>query len=156
MLEYSITARRYAPARATAHCKQAELALDINPAGSPDAFNPAELLLTAVAACMLKGIERVSPMLKFTLESATVHVRGLRQDSPPRMLRIEYELVVDTAEADRRLALLHENVKKFGTVYNTLAAACELDGCIRRMHPAEKREEISVALVAGSEIDPLC
>jgi uncharacterized OsmC-like protein len=156
MLEYRITARRSAPARATANCKQAELALDITPAGIADAFNPAELLLTALAACMLKGIERVTPMLAFALESATVHVRGLRQDSPPRMLRIEYELVVDTAESARRLALLHDNVKKFGTIYNTVAAACELDGCIRRMHPAEKDEEIPAALVAGSDIDPLC
>jgi hypothetical protein len=72
------------------------------------------------------------------------------------MLRIEYELVVDTAESARRLALLHDNVKKFGTIYNTVAAACELDGCIRRMHPAEKDEEIPAALVAGSDIDPLC
>jgi hypothetical protein len=47
-------------------------------------------------------------------------------------------------------------VKKFGTIYNTVAAACELDGCIRRMHPAEKDEEIPAALVAGSDIDPLC
>lgn len=156
MLEYRISARRSTPAHGTANCKQAELALDITLAGREDAFNPAELLLTAVAACMLKGIERVTPLLDFALESATVHVRGLRQDRPPRMLRIEYELVIDTAESNRRLALLHDNVKKFGTIYNTVAAGCELDGCIRRMHPAERKEEIPLALVAGSDIDPLC
>lgn len=149
MLEYRIIARRSAPARATANWKQAEIELDITPSGRDDAFNPAELLLTAVAACMLKGIERLTPMLTFALESATVHVRGVRQDNPPRMIRIEYELVVDTAESDRRLALLHENLKKFGTIYNTVAAACELEGCIRRMDPAEKNGEIPAALVAG-------
>jgi hypothetical protein len=32
--------------------------------GACDAFNPAELLLVAVAACMIKGIERVAPMTR--------------------------------------------------------------------------------------------
>ncbi len=33
--------------------------------GRPDAFNPAELFLAALAACMIKGIERAIPMLNF-------------------------------------------------------------------------------------------
>lgn len=32
-----------------------------------------------------------------------------------------YEIVVDTDESDLRLELLHDNVKKFGTVFNTVA-----------------------------------
>ena len=85
MLEYTITARRNSAAVATAECTradQASLSLDVDPAGRTDAFNPAELLLTAVAACMLKGIERAVPMLKFSLRTAEVRVHGLRQDSP--------------------------------------------------------------------------
>lgn len=137
MLEYTIRAFRSAPASATATCDRAELAslsLDVDPAGRSDAFNPAELLLTALAACLLKGIERATPLLRFALRSAEVRVHGVRQDSPPRMVRVDYELAVDTEESDDRLALLHRNLQKFGTVYNTLAAATELNGSIHRGH----------------------
>lgn len=132
MLTYTIHARRTAPASAEALTKDARLTLDTDPAGRADAFNPAELFLTAVAACMLKGIERVTPMLKFELRGAEVRVYGERQDSPPRMIRIEYELAVDTDESDARLALLHKNVMKYGTIYNTVAAALPLTGTIAR------------------------
>jgi hypothetical protein len=39
---------------------------------------------------------------------------------------------VDTDERDRRLELLHQNVMKFGTVYNTVAVGTELVGTLRR------------------------
>jgi len=135
MLEYTVTARRNGPAAAVATCARcptAVLALDTAPAGRADAFNPAELLLASVAACMLKGIERVAPLLKFRLEGAAVRVHGVRQDAPPRMTRIDYDLVIDTDESDQRLDLLHQNVRKFGTIYNTVSAAVELTGRVRR------------------------
>lgn len=128
MLEYTVSAATTGPARAVARCKAAELVLDTDPAGRADAFNPAELLLTAVAACMLKGIERVAPMLHFAWRGARVRVHGVRQDAPPRLVRIDYELVVDTDEGDARLELLHRNVRKYGTISNTVAAAVELTG----------------------------
>jgi len=98
----------------------------------PDAFNPAELLLAALTACMIKGIERVTPVLKFRLRGVEVRVHGVRQDVPPRMESIDYELIVDTDEDDRRLELLHENVKRYGTVFNTVAPGTALSGAIRR------------------------
>lgn len=136
MLSYSIHARRTAPRSAEATTKSARLALDTDPAGRDDAFNPAELLLTSVAACMLKGIERVAPMLKFAFRHAEVHVQGTRDDSPPRMNQIEYALVVDTDESDARLRLLHRNVRKYGTIFNTVSAAVPLTGTIRRASAA--------------------
>jgi len=132
MLEYRVTAQRLDAHGSRVRCKQAEITLDTDVKGRTDAFNPAELLLTALAACMIKGIERVMPMLHFELRGVEVALRGLRQDSPPKMARIEYTLTVDTDESDKRLELLHQNVMKFGTVYNTLAAGTELTGEIRR------------------------
>lgn len=38
-------------------------------AGRSDAINPEELLLSAIAAYMLKGIEQVTPMLAFQIDS---------------------------------------------------------------------------------------
>ena len=146
MLEYTVTAHRSVDSTATAHCERAEsasLPLDIDPAGRRDAFNPAELLLASIAACMLKGIERVAPMLKFALRAADVRVHGVRQDTPPHMSRIDYELVVDTDESNARLDLLHLNIQKFGTVYNTLSGVVSLTGTIRRGRALEPRRDES-------------
>jgi len=61
-----------------------------------------------------------------------VQVHGARQDVPPRLESITYEIVVDTDEPDRRLDLLHDNVRKYGTVFNTVAPGTELRGQLRR------------------------
>ena len=117
---------------ALATTKDAEIVLDTDINGRPDAFNPAELFLAAIAACMIKGIERVTPMLKFDLRGVEVKLHGVRQDSPPKMISIDYELIVDTDETDQRLELLHTNVRKYGTISNTVAEATKLEGMIKR------------------------
>lgn len=132
MLEYRVTARRIDAHGSEAATKDARIVLDTDVAGRPDAFNPAELLLAAVAACMIKGIERAAPLLKFEFHGVEVKLHGVRQDSPPKMVRIDYELIVDTDEEDRRLELLHVNVRKYGTISNTVAAATTLEGRIVR------------------------
>ncbi len=132
MLEYRVAARRLDSHGSVASTKQAEIILDTDLAGRQDAFNPAELLLAAVAACMLKGIERVTPMIRLDLRGVDISVKGVRQDSPPMLVSIEYEIVVDTDEDDRRLELLHTNLRKYGTVYNTIAGGTRLTGILRR------------------------
>lgn len=117
-----------------AHCKAADITLDTDLAGRADAFNPAELLLAALSACIIKGIERITPILKFELRGVEVRVTGVRQDVPPKMESITYEIVVDSDESDQRLALLHENVKKYGTVFNTIAPGTHLAGELHRKH----------------------
>jgi uncharacterized OsmC-like protein len=132
MLEYRVSAKRIDSHGSIASAKAAEIVLDTDVNGRPDAFNPAELFLAAIAACMIKGIERVTPMIKFQLRGVEVKLHGVRQDSPPKMASIDYELIVDTDETDQRLELLHTNVRKYGTVSNTVAAATKLEGVIRR------------------------
>ena len=131
-MTFDVRARRVDAHGSTAHCKDADIALDTDLGGRRDAFNPAELLLAALSACMLKGIERVTPILGFQLRGVEVRVHGVRQDVPPRMESIDYEILVDSDESDHRLELLHENVKKFGTVFNTVAPGTELRGVLRR------------------------
>ncbi|OZB60656.1 MAG: osmotically inducible protein C [Lysobacterales bacterium 14-68-21] len=131
-MTFDVRARRIDTHGSTAHCKDADIALDTDLGGRRDAFNPAELLLAALSACMLKGIERVTPILDFQLRGVEVRIHGVRQDVPPRMESIDYEILVDSDESDHRLELLHENVKKFGTVFNTVAPGTELRGVLRR------------------------
>ena len=132
MLEYTVTAQRIDSHGSEARTKDAVLTLDTDVNGRPDAFNPAELFLASIAACMIKGIERMIPLLKFQLRGVEVKLHGVRRDSPPKMVSITYEMIVDTEEDDRRLALLHANVRKYGTISNTVAAAAKLEGIISR------------------------
>ena len=132
MLEYKVEARRVDTHGSIAAAKTAQILLDTDLAGRTDAFNPAELMLASVAACMIKGIERVASMLHFEFNGVRVEIHGVRQDTPPRMISIDYVLTVDTQETDQRLELLHQNIRKYGTISNTLAAATALNGTIRR------------------------
>jgi uncharacterized OsmC-like protein len=131
-LVFRVEAIRIDARGSLAHCKDASLTLDTNLAGRTDALNPAELLLTALAACMLKGIERVTPILHFSFRGVRVVIHGVRQDVPPRLESIRYEIIVDSDEPDRRLELLHENVRKYGTVFNTVAPGTDLQGTLVR------------------------
>jgi uncharacterized OsmC-like protein len=135
-MQFDVVSVRLSAHASEARCKDASIALDTDLAGSREAFNPAELLLAALSACMIKGIERVIPLLKFQLRGVEVHVHGVRQDVPPRLESIRYEIVVDTDEPDRRLHLLHDNVRKFGTVFNTVAPGTGLSGVLGRRNGA--------------------
>lgn len=132
MLEYRVEAARVDARGSVARCKDAEVRLDTGVNGSRDAFNPAEMLLASLAACMIKGIERAAPMLTFDFRGIEVRLHGVRQDAPPSMSRIDYEIVVDTDEEDRRIELLHTNVRKYGTIFNTLSAVVTLSGRMLR------------------------
>lgn len=143
MLEYRVSAKRLDAHGSEAMTKQATLTLDTDVQGRPDAFNPAELFLASIAACMIKGVERVAPMINFEFRGVEVHLHGQRQDAPPMMIAINYEIVVDTDEDDRRLELLHINIRKYGTISNTVAKATKLEGAIRRAGQT-KRSPISV------------
>lgn len=133
MLEYRVNARRIDAHGSEATTKEAHLVLDTDMQGRNDALNPAELFLASIAACMIKGIERVAPMIHFQFRGVEVKLHGIRQDAPPMMVSVDYELIVDTDEDDRRLELLHTNVRKYGTISNTVAKAAKLDGIIRRI-----------------------
>lgn len=129
---YQVFTERVDAHGSIAYCKNAEITLDTDVQNRDDAFNPAELLLAALSGCIIKGIERVTPILNFKLRGVEVRVTGVRQDTPPKMESINYEIIVDSDESERRLALLHDNVKKFGTVFNTLAPGTQLSGVLRR------------------------
>jgi len=131
-MTFNVVSRRIDDHGSRSRCKEAEILLDTDMQGRVDAFNPAELLLASLSACMIKGIERVTPILKFQLRGVEIRVHGVRQDVPPKMESIDYEIIVDTDESDHRLELLHDNVRKFGTVFNTVAPGTELTGTIRR------------------------
>jgi uncharacterized OsmC-like protein len=118
------------PGVATGRAKEREVAFDTSRAGSDALPGPAELLALSFAACLLKNVERFSHLLSFAYEGASVTVEAERRDAPPRFTKIRYELRVRTSEDEHRVELLHRNLRRFGTVYNTLAANGVVDGTI--------------------------
>jgi uncharacterized OsmC-like protein len=106
----------------------------VGPSGLP---GPGELLAAAFAACLLKNVERASKLLPVRYQSADVEVTARRQDAPPRFVDISYELHLVTDEPERRVELLHHNLRRYGTVFNTLAAACEIHGRVAVTRPAD-------------------
>ena len=70
-----------------------------------------------------------------------MHVELERQEPPPRIIRARYTLRITTNEPDHRVQLLHRNILRFGTITNTLAAACELEGTILAEPPAAAEQE---------------
>ncbi len=131
-LEYDIRAETLAGGVAWATTDEADVYFDASPDGLPRLMNPAELLLSAFAACVLKNVARYGRILHFRWERAAIHVHGVRQDVPPRLTKVTYNLSIWTDETPHRVDLLHRNIRKFGTIYNTVAADCEVYGEIQR------------------------
>jgi OsmC-like protein len=92
MLEYDVVAKRIDAHGSSARCKDTEIVLDTDVNGRTDAFNPAELLLAAIAACMIKGMERIAPMNHFKYRGVEVRLyaccrhRGMSAFDPNRLL----------------------------------------------------------------------
>ena len=141
---YQVEAHTRGNGIAEAVTKGSRIRFDASAEQGADLPGPADLLTTAFAACILKNVERFSRILPFHYHAARIHVTSERQDAPPRMTRIRYALTVVTDEDPRKVELLHRNIKLHGTIYNTLAAACDVDGeiTVRPSSDAAVREEM--------------
>ena len=115
---------------AVIHTRQSVVPFDSSPRQGAELPGPADLLTSAFAACMIKNVERMGELLPFNFESATVDVYAERQDNPPKISRITYALTVVTDEPDHRVDLLHRNIQRHSTIFNTLAAACDVNGTV--------------------------
>lgn len=125
---YGVTARSSKGGKAMAQAKGEEIAFDASREMGSDLPGPAELLMTAFTACALKNVERFSEMLPFVYEEARIEVEGERQDAPPKFTDIRYRIEIVSDESESQFELLHKNIRKYGTITNTLAEACELEG----------------------------
>ncbi len=136
---YTVRAESTDPGVGHAETKTTHIPFDRSWGGepSPTLPGPAELLASAFGACVIKNVERFSQLLPFTYESAAIDVDIHRADEPPRFDRIDYVLTIATTEPPNRVDLLARNLSKYGTVYNTLAAACEVSGRIDVVPPTE-------------------
>lgn len=130
MLEYHISAHSTKGGEARAEANKGVIPFDAS-TGKKDALpNPTELLLTSLAACMLKNVERFSVLLKFDYDWANIEVHGVRNDSPSYISEVTYTLTIASEMEERTTELLHRNILKYGTITNTIAKAVKLQGTI--------------------------
>lgn len=94
--------------------------------------DPVELLLTAVAAAVLAGAEEAALLLDLTLDAVEVHVYAVLRSHAACPLTVDYDLTLESAEPEARLALLHEELRNGSPVLRLVAAGTLLNG---RMHP---------------------
>jgi hypothetical protein len=91
---------------------------------------------TTSAHVKIAGCNRYGTLFKCTQTTyrlgSEVTLEALRQDAPPKLTLIRYEIIVDSPETDQRLDLLHRNILKYGTISNTLSAAVPIEGTLRR------------------------
>lgn len=130
-LTYTVTGRSIAGGPAQVHTASETVTLDARWGAAPSELpGPAHLLAAALAACLLKNLARANDLLSFQYERAEVQVTARRQDAPPKFTEFVYQLGIVTNEPQRRLDLLQRNLAGYGTVYNTLAATCDVRGTI--------------------------
>ena len=130
-MTFEVTANRIDAAGSLVRSKQSELVIDTGLSGRPDALNPVELLLAALSACIIKGIERVAGTLGIDYDSVSVALTAHRPDDEARIEDITYLITVGTEADQAKLELLHKNLMKFGTIYNTVSQGTRLSGEIR-------------------------
>jgi uncharacterized OsmC-like protein len=139
---YSVEAENRPGGAATIESRTSRIAFDGSAETGELLPGPADLLAAALAACMLKNVERFAGILPFHYELARIEVEVEREEPPPRIVRARYTLTIATDEPPHRLDLLHRNILRFGTITNTLAAACELTGTIRAEPPGEAGKDL--------------
>ncbi|MEY2694045.1 MAG: hypothetical protein RL142_393 [Actinomycetota bacterium] len=131
MMTFAVTATRRDSSGSTVCSKNAELTIDTSMAGRLDALNPVELLLASLSACLIKGIERVAGTLGIEYESVDVSTTAHRPVDDARIEDINYVVRIETKADQKKLDLLHKNLMKFGTIYNTVKSGTRLSGEIR-------------------------
>ena len=130
MLTYQIIAHSEKGEEAYVEANNATFSFDASAGRAANLPNPAELLLSSLAACMLKNVERFSEILKYEYSKAEVEINGIRNDNPPFMSEINYVLKIESNMEEKKMHLLHKNILKFGTITNTLSKVAKLNGTI--------------------------
>ena len=128
MMTFTVNAEQKDALRSTVRMKDAAFSIDTSPTGVPDAPNPVELLLAALAACLIKGVERVAPTLGIEYSSLEVQLEAHRPSDEARIEDITYVVRLTTESNQSKLDLLHKNLMKFGTIFNTVKSGTRLEG----------------------------
>lgn len=125
---YRVTAVTNGDGTSTITTNRRQIDFDSSPSQGDELPGPADLLTAALAACVLKNVERFGQTLKLDWRAARIEVEAQRQDTPPKITAIRYRLEIETDASDHLVDLLHRNITNHGTITNTLSAVCDVTG----------------------------
>ncbi len=128
-MKYSITAHSETKVHATVNIRDSQVLIGTSVESGDQLPNPAELLLTALAACILKNVERLSVLQKFEYTKASIKVSSIRLITPTRLADIEYQLAIYSKEK-LNIDLLRRNIEEHGTIYNTIKKSANITGAL--------------------------
>lgn len=143
-MSYAVTVTRQDERRAIASARGHEMALNIKKGDGSAGFNAAETLLAALGACVLTNINAIAAKMRLRLDDAQMRFAAVRQDEPPMLTEIRYELVLDSPEPPEKLAELYRLAVKWGTITSTLMQGLTPQGHLTLANTVqvEKAEEI--------------
>ena len=136
MLEYTVEAEQVVPNVSTARAEAPPIFFDSSPGQSEHLLNQPELLLSAFQRLLAQECGAAGAHSALQLHACGDARHGVREDKPPRLVSIDWELTLWTDEPQSRIDLLERNLRKQGTIYNTLAAACAMEGRVIPLSPA--------------------
>lgn len=119
-MSYAVTVSRQDVRHAIAAARGHELSLNIKKGDGTAGFNAAETLLAALGACMLTNINAIAAKMRLHIDDAQMRFTAVRQDAPPILTEIQYELRLDSPEPPEKLEELYRLAVKWGTVTSTL------------------------------------
>jgi putative redox protein len=95
-----------------------------DPSAGPNAV---ETLLSALGTCLLTNVNTLMEQMHLAIADTRVELTATRQDDPPLITSIRYQLILVSPEPRIRLETVFELAQKWGTVTNTLARAVKLE-----------------------------
>jgi len=129
-LDYVVQARHIG-GRSVATARAITLAFDCIEDGKHDAFEPMELLLASVSACLVQGTVRAARLNRINIDAIEVRIHGRCQEAPPKVVEIDYEVLVKTTADEQKLELVQKSLAESGAITNTVAAAIPVTGRVR-------------------------
>ena len=96
-------------------------------------FNAVETLLSAVGACLTSSLSMVAELSRVRLSDVEVDVFGMRQDKPPTLTEIRFEMRIRTDVDEEKLRRLLGLAERNSTVVSTLRLAIPVSGQISKI-----------------------
>ena len=137
---YAVTVSRQDERRAVAATRGHELTLNIKKGDGSAGFNAAETLVAALGACVLTNVNAIAAKMRLQLNDVQMRFTAVRQDEPPILTEIRYELVLDSPEPPEKLEELYRLSVKWGTVTSTLMQGLRPQGHVTIANTVQAEE----------------
>lgn len=110
----------------------------------PYGFSPAEVIGNALGSCLLINSQRIAKKMRMNFSALSIDLQVYRQEEPPKVVRIEYTIHINTDGSEEQLEKLFDYTAKYSTTYNTLKDSVEIVGKIERIENDLEKEDDSV------------